>query len=181
MTDEPGALKIVTYPAASLRERAAAISEIDDELRELAEKMMHTMHQRQGVGLAGPQVGINRKVVVINPTGEREDRKILINPEVLERRGDMEGIEGCLSVPGVSGNVHRSSYVKVIAYDLDGNELEITATDFVARVLQHEIDHLEGMLLIDRMTPEARIEAREALKMLEEHGGVLPGSQEAAH
>ena len=141
--------------------------EIDPALREQAEKMAGTMYANQGVGLAAPQVGLGRRIIVINPTGEKGDERVLVNPSIVERRGDMEAVEGCLSVPGVSGTVRRSSFVRVAAYDLEGNEVEITATDFLARVLQHEIDHLDGMLLIDRMTPQSRIEAREALRALE--------------
>ncbi len=151
-----------------LRQRAEDVREIDAALRETTERMAGTMYVNRGVGLAGPQIGLGKRVIIINPTGEKEDERVLVNPTIVERRGDMEGIEGCLSVPGVSGTVRRSSFVRVIAYDLDGSEVEITATDFLARVLQHEIDHLDGMLLIDRMTPESRIEAREALRALEQ-------------
>lgn len=173
MEQERDILKICTYPDEVLRKRADVIEEIDDQVLETAHKMARTMCENAGVGLAAPQVGISSKLIVINPTGEPQDQQVLINPTIVERRGDMEGVEGCLSVPGVSGIVRRSAQVTVVGYDLEGNEVEIKATDFLARVLQHEIDHLEGMLLIDRMTPESRIEAREALKSLELHGKPL--------
>jgi peptide deformylase len=170
VSEEHGSLRIVTYPNTILRQRAEDIREIDPALRDHVEKMAGTMYANQGVGLAAPQVGLGKRIIVINPTGEKADEKVLVNPSIVERRGDMEALEGCLSVPGVSGTVRRSSFVRVIAYDLEGNEVEITATDFLARVLQHEIDHLDGMLLIDRMTPESRIAARDALRALEQQG-----------
>lgn len=173
MEQERDILKICTYPDKVLRRRADIIEEIDEEVLETARRMAITMHENAGAGLAAPQVGVSSKLIVINPTGEPEDQQILINPTIVERRGDMEGVEGCLSVPGVSGIVRRSAQVTVVGYDLDGNEVEIKAADFLARVLQHEIDHLEGMLLIDRMKPESRIEVREALKSLELYGKPL--------
>jgi len=174
MSEGEDLLRICTYPNAVLRERAEDILEIDDRVRELAGRMAATMHANRGVGLAGPQVGVGKRIVVVNPTGEPEDEKVLINPAVVSSRGQIEGPEGCLSVPGVAGDVRRNSRVEVVAYDLEGAELEITASDFFGRVLQHEIDHLDGMLITDRMTPESRINAREVLRVLEENDGHLP-------
>ena len=168
MDEMKDCLRILTYPNSALRRKAESVEEVDDELTETAWEMVKTMYLNEGVGLAATQVGLGKKLIVVNPTGEKEDERILVNPSIVERRGDLEGVEGCLSVPGVCGTVHRSTYIRVIAYDLDGSEVEIVAEDFFARVLQHEIDHLEGMLLIDRMTPESRIEVRELLKALEE-------------
>ena len=173
-------LQIITYPNPFLRMAAESIEEIDDYLRSQAAEMTRIMYANRGVGLAGPQVGIGRRIIVVNPTGEKKDEQILVNPTIMEHRGDMEGLEGCLSVPGVRGEVHRNSYITVVALDLDGREVEIKAADFAARVFQHEIDHLDGMLFIDRMTPEARINAREAIKALEEHSGPVPPGAENA-
>lgn len=164
----PELMHIVTYPDPFLRRRAEDVDEIDGSLLETVSAMLETMYAHSGVGLAAPQVGISRRLMVYNPTGEKCDEKILINPVISERRGSMEGEEGCLSFPDVVGRVQRSSYVKILAYDLEGTETEIAATDFLARVLQHEIDHLDGTLFIDRMTPESRVGARRALKVLEE-------------
>ncbi len=180
MSQDNEVLRIVTYPGSVLRRAADRIEDIDDELRELAASMARTMYANMGVGLAAPQVGVAKKILIINPTGEPADERILVNPVITSHRGDMEGVEGCLSVPGVSGDVRRYSHITLHAWDLDGNELDITATDFVARVLQHEIDHVEGMLLIDRMTPESRMNAREALRLLEEEAASLPGDPGAA-
>jgi peptide deformylase len=161
-------MRIVTYPAPVLRRRAADVDEINPPLRDTVGRMADTMYDHHGVGLAAPQVGLARRVIVVNPTGEPDGLRVLVNPVIVERRGAMEGEEGCLSFPQIYGVVQRSSYIKVRAYDLEGNDVEITATDFFARVLQHEIDHVDGMLFIDRMLPESRVRAREALKALEE-------------
>ncbi|MCD6405482.1 MAG: peptide deformylase [Planctomycetes bacterium] len=180
MSDGKSRLRIIAYPDPFLRLSAEKIEEIDDRLRSQGAEMARMMYANRGVGLAGPQVGIGRRIIVVNPTGEKKDEKILINPTIAQHRGDMEGLEGCLSVPGVGGEVHRNSYITVLALDLDGTEVELLAADFAARVFQHEIDHLNGMLFIDRMTPEARINAREALKALEEHRGPVAPSGENA-
>jgi peptide deformylase len=164
----PELLTIVRYPDPFLRRRAKDIGEIDKGVREAVSNMFETMSARRGVGLAAPQVGISSRIVVFCPSGEKKDEKVLINPMIVEHRGGMEAEEGCLSFPEVFGIVRRHSYIKILAYDLEGNDLEITASDFLARVLQHEIDHLEGTLFIDRMTPESRVVAREALKALED-------------
>jgi len=179
MEEDKDLLEIRTYPDGVLRRRAEAVEEIDEDIIETARKMVKTMYANAGVGLAAPQVGISRKLIVFNPTGEPDDEQVLVNPAVVERRGDMEGVEGCLSVPGVCGTVNRSARVRVVGYDLEGGQVDIEAADFLARVLQHEIDHLEGMLLIDRMKPESRIEAREALRSLELYGKPLPESRES--
>jgi len=164
----PEVLTIVTYPDPILRRRAEDIEEIDRSIRDIVAAMSETMYAHHGVGLAAPQVGVSKRIVVFSPTGEKKDEKVLINPMIIEHRGGMEAEEGCLSFPDIGGIVRRNSYVRILAYDLDGNDLEITATDFLARVLQHEIDHLDGTLFIDRMTPESRVRAREALKALED-------------
>jgi len=167
----PENLKIVTYPDPILRRRASDVEEVDAGIRDIVSRMFQTMYANKGVGLAAPQVGISKKLIVFNPSGEKADEKVLINVAMVDKRGAMEGEEGCLSFPGICGMVRRSSHIVVAAYDLDGNEVRISASDFAARVLQHEIDHVEGMLFVDRMTPESRILAREALKGLEDSYG----------
>ena len=106
-------LRIVTYPAPLLRNRAADVEEINSGLRDTAARMADTMYDHHGVGLAAPQVGIGKRVIVFSPTGDPEDMRVLINPVIVERRGAMEGEEGCLSFPEVYGMVRRSAYVKV--------------------------------------------------------------------
>jgi len=170
----PETLTILTYPNPALRRWAAEVEEVDAAVRDIVARMIETMHANKGVGLAATQVGIDKRIVVLNPAGEESTDMVLINPMITERRGAMEGEEGCLSFPGLCGVVRRSAYVSVTAYDLDGKEIKLTAVDFLARVLQHEIDHLEGMLIVDRMTPESRISIRDVLKAFEESYGKAP-------
>jgi len=177
----PDIVRVITYPDPFLRRSASDVEEVDNNIRQAVEKMLVTMYTNKGVGLAAPQVGLGRRIVVVNASGEKADEKILINPTIVERRGAMEGEEGCLSFPGVAGVVRRSAHIVILAYDIEGKEIELPATDFASRVLQHEIDHLEGMLFVDRMTPESRVLAREALKALEESYGQAPAEYEGRH
>jgi peptide deformylase len=175
----PEILEITTYPHPALRKCAAEVDDVDAALRKTILAMIETMYLNKGVGLAAPQVGVPKKVLVFNPSSEKREEQVLINPTIIERRGAMEGEEGCLSFPGIYGVVRRNAHIVVAAYDLEGNAVEFPATDFVARLLQHEIDHLEGMLLVDRMTPESRILMRDALKALEEaYNNTLGGTGE---
>ena len=128
------------------------VKEINDRTRTLIEDMIDTMYEANGVGLAAPQVGILKRVVVIDVGEEGPGVLRLINPEILERSGVQNGPEGCLSCPGMYGDVKRSQYVKVKALNEQGEEMIIEAEDFLARALQHEIDHLEGILFIDTAT-----------------------------
>ena len=117
--------------------------------RILINDMLDTMYEAQGVGLAAPQVGILKRIVVIDVTGE--DPHILINPRVVETSGEQTGNEGCLSVPGKCGVVTRPNYVKAVALDVNMKEFEIEATELLARAICHEVDHLEGHLYVERV------------------------------
>jgi peptide deformylase len=116
--------------------------------------MLETMYDAPGVGLAAPQVGINRRLIVVDVTsGEEQGRSmVLVNPELVESNGVQKGEEGCLSIPGFTAVVQRPMNVKVKAMDLDGNTIEVDAEDLEARVLCHEIDHLDGVLYLDRIS-----------------------------
>lgn len=131
-----------------LRKVCREIPEINDRITELAQDMLDTMYDANGVGLAGPQVGILKRIAVIDIG---EGPVILINPEILEQSGEQTGQEGCLSVPGKAGIVTRPNYVKVKAYDLDMNEFIIEGEELMARALCHEIAHLDGDLYIDHV------------------------------
>ena len=122
------------------------VKEITPRLQDLIDDMIETMYEANGVGLAAPQVGILKRIVVIDVG---DGPMVLINPVILERSGEQDGPEGCLSCPGMWGMVKRSYYVKVKALTPEGDEVIIEAEDFLARALQHEIDHLEGVLFID--------------------------------
>ena len=136
-------LDIVTYPAASLKEKCVPVTEITDEIRQLAADMLETMYDACGVGLAAPQVGVLKRIVVIDIG---DGPLVLVNPEILMTSGEQTGEEGCLSVPGMSGQVTRPNYVKVKALDMDMKEQEYEGEGLLARAFCHEIDHLDGKM-----------------------------------
>jgi len=143
---------IVTKEDKLLRKKSQVVPEITPNVIKLLDRMLETMYAANGVGLAAPQVGILKRVVVIDIGEDGPGALRLINPEILERSGWQNGPEGCLSCPGMYGDVKRSQYVKVKALNEQGEEIIIEAEDFLARALQHEIDHLEGILFIDTAT-----------------------------
>jgi peptide deformylase len=163
-------LKIITYGHPVLHRRAEPVREIDDEIRTLAHDMVLTMHAAPGIGLAAPQVCVSRRVITVDlSVGERpEQLHILVNPEIVEKEGEDYGEEGCLSVPGVNEMVRRPAQVKVRGLDLEGREKEITATGPLARVFCHEIDHIDGRLFIENLTPLKKTLVKKKLKKLQE-------------
>ncbi len=132
-----------------LRGVAKEVTEITPRIRELIEDMFDTMYEANGVGLAAPQVGIRKRIVVVDVTGE--DPVVLINPVILQADGEQTGYEGCLSVPGKTGIVTRANHVIVEAYDMDMKKFRIEAEELMARALQHEIDHLDGIMYVDKV------------------------------
>ena len=128
------------------------VREVNDRTRELIDDMFDTMYEADGVGLAAPQVGILKRIVVIDVTGE--DPILLINPVILSIDGEQTGYEGCLSVPGKTGVVTRPNYVKVKAYNADMEEFTLEGEELLARAICHELDHLEGKLYVDRVEGE---------------------------
>lgn len=161
-------LPIRIYPDPVLRERCAEVEVFDDELRKLAQDMVETMHAAPGVGLAAPQVGVSRRLAVVDVSvgQEPEALKILVNPEIVESDGKEVDTEGCLSIPGYSDRVQRPTRVEVVARDLDGKEIRLEAEEFEARALCHEIDHLEGILFVDHLRGLRRDRARRQLRRL---------------
>lgn len=161
-------MKVTIYPDEALRRKAAVIDEINDEVCQNAEEMFDIMREAEGVGLAGPQVGWSRRLIVVGVEDELPDgERALINPVITDEYGTLLSEEGCLSFPGITGNVVRSEVVDVSAYNLNGEKVEIKATGLLARVFQHEIDHLNGVLFIDRMTPASRMSVTQKVKELE--------------
>lgn len=132
-----------------LTKRCKEVTEVTPRLQELIDDMFETLYEENGVGLAAPQVGILKRVVVIDTTGE--DPLLLINPKILETSGEQDGYEGCLSVPGKSGKVTRPNYVKAIAYNENMEPFEIEGTELLARAICHEMDHLEGHLYVEKV------------------------------
>jgi len=145
---------IVKYPEESLARKCEEISEFNGELGQLAEDMLETMYSAPGIGLAAPQIGVNRRMVVIDQTaGETAGHQlVLVNPEIVEESGTQKEEEGCLSLPGLTAVVRRPFNVLVKAFDLEGNAVEIQGEGLLARVLYHEIDHLDGILYLDRIS-----------------------------
>lgn len=143
---------VLTYPNPILKKKALSVKQIRQEERNLIEDLIDTLYQEDGVGIAAPQVGVSKRIIVISPNAVRGEERALINPEILHYSKDEEwGTEGCLSVPGVSGQVRRSASVMVKALNVNGKPFTEELKGFPARVMQHEVDHLNGILLIDRL------------------------------
>lgn len=136
-----------------LRKKCKEVKEVNDRIRVLIDDMFDTMYEENGVGLAAPQVGILKRIVVIDVG---EEPLVFINPVILETSGEQTGDEGCLSLPGKSGVVTRPNYVKVRAFDEEMNEFELEGTELLARAICHECDHLDGILYVDKVEGELK-------------------------
>ena len=158
---------LVLHPDPVLREPAREVERFDEELHELVAHMKRLMREHEGVGLAAPQVGRSVRLFLCNSGAEGEEDQVFINPEVLEADGPQDWAEeGCLSLPGIHGRVRRPTRIRLRARDLEGEPFEVESDAFLARIWQHELDHLNGVLIIDRMRPIDRMAARRALKDL---------------
>ncbi|HKK34349.1 MAG TPA: peptide deformylase [Desulfomicrobiaceae bacterium] len=148
------AREIVTYPDPILARKSEPVAEITDEIRELAGEMAEAMYENKGIGLAAPQIGENIRLVTVDLSGpdERNDLQVLVNPRITAKSGSTESEEGCLSVTGYRAKVKRAEFVTLTATDLDGNEITLEADDLLAICLQHELDHLDGVLFIDHIS-----------------------------
>lgn len=181
---DPAKLRIELYPTDVLRTKARPVAVedgIDEPMRALAHRMIELMRGAQGIGLAAPQVGLPIRLFVAHvppdPEGEPdesgladscEEPQVFFNPEIVEFSKDLEPYdEGCLSLPGITGEVNRPSTVTMRAIDIDGNEIELRATGLLARCWQHEIDHLDGVLILDKMTQMSRLKNRSRIKSME--------------
>jgi peptide deformylase len=162
------ALKIIHYPDPRLSRKSIAVGLPDESLRPLAERMFELMFAARGVGLAAPQVGVNLRLFVASPGVDPQDRRVYVNPVILSAEGWQELEEGCLSVPGVTSQVKRHNLVSIQAAGLDGKGFQEAGEGLLARIFQHEIDHLDGVLVINRMGSLARMAYRRTLKDLED-------------
>ena len=144
-----------------LRQRAADVEEIDAKIVRLSEEMVETMYAAPGVGLAAPQVGIERRIFVYDVG---EGPVTVVNPRIVESRGEWEYEEGCLSVPDLHWPIVRPKEVHLVGLDLEGNELSIEGDELLGRVLQHEVDHLDGILLLERLDKDQRKQAMRVLR-----------------
>jgi peptide deformylase len=170
MVENVETLKVIHWPDPRLKKPALPVKpdEFGEGLRALISRMFILMREDKGVGLAAPQVGVLKRVFVINPTGKEGDDQVYINPLLSDPEGSESGEEGCLSIPGVKAEILRDLKLTITAQDLDGKTFTQTEEGYVARIWQHEFDHLNGTLLIDRMGAVARMQARKKLRDLEE-------------
>jgi peptide deformylase len=147
-----------------LRERATEVTSIDGALARLADDMIDTMRAAPGLGLAAPQVGVQKRLFVYEMPDRGEGAKALVNPVITEADGEWEYDEGCLSVPGLFFPIVRPKRIHLSGYDLDGNEVSIEADELEARMFQHELDHLDGRLLLELLDPDQRKQAMRELR-----------------
>lgn len=145
-------LDIVKDPAEVLRKKAKPVTKVSANIRQLLDDMAETMYAAPGVGLAAPQVGVSKRIIVIDPQDEETGLIQIVNPEIVKAEGWLQGTEGCLSIPGVIGDVYRHEKVQVIGLDRSGHKVYVEAEGWLARIFQHEIDHLEGVLYTDKCT-----------------------------
>ncbi len=146
--------EVVKYPDPVLAQRGEEVTVFDAKLKKLVEEMFESMYVAQGIGLAAPQINISKRITVIDVSFKKnpKDKIVLINPEIIDRNGKQLEEEGCLSLPDIREKVSRAEWVKVRAQDADGKTFEIEGTELFGRCMQHEIDHLDGILFIDRLS-----------------------------
>ena len=160
--------KIFTFPDPVLRQKVETVTSFDDSLKQLAADLTETMYAAPGAGLAANQIGVYMRIVVVDVSNDEEEKKhlVLVNPEIIEKEGCQIEEEGCLSVIDLTANVERYSKLVIRAQDLDGKTWEFPAEDFFARVIQHELDHLNGILFIDHLSVLKRSLYKRRLKKL---------------
>ena len=157
-------LSILAFPDERLRKKAVPVEAVDDSIKRLIDDMLETMYAAPGVGLAANQVNVQKRVIVIDVSEEKNAPLCLINPELLDKVGEEEMDEGCLSVPGIFEKVRRAEKISVRALDRNGDYLEMAADGLLAVCIQHELDHLEGKLFVDYLSPLKRQLVRKKLK-----------------
>jgi peptide deformylase len=165
-------LTIRQYGDPVLKERTREVDDIDGAVASLVDSMIETMYEAPGTGLAANQVGVQRRIFVYD-AGDGEGAHAVINPQIIESDGEWTYDEGCLSIPGLSWEIVRPNAVHLVGLDLDGNEISIEASEFEGRIFQHELDHLDGILLVERLNEDQR---KDALKILRSRTLDLPAS-----
>ena len=164
-------MELVYYPDPRLRDVSKKIATVDQEILDAVPLMFEIMYKARGIGLAGPQAGLGRRIVVANLTGDpknKDDEQVFINPEIVDRSGKLQEEEGCLSLPGMAAQIQRAEKVLVRYKDLKGKSVEREAEMLESRLFQHEIDHLDGILIVDKLTPADRKQWAPLIKELEE-------------
>lgn len=157
-------LHILHYPDPQLRLEAKAVERVDDSIRRIVDDMLETMYDAPGIGLAANQVNIQKRILVVDLSEEKNEPLCLINPEILAAEGMEQMEEGCLSVPGIYEPVERAERIRVRALDRDGNPFELDTDGLLAVCIQHEMDHLEGKLFVDYLSPLKRQRIRKKLE-----------------
>lgn len=183
---DPSLLTVITYPHPTLRYVAKPIRRVNADLRKIANRMFELMYELRGVGLAATQVDLPIRMFVMNSTGQMGEgtERVLINPVISRPRSNEEAEEGCLSLPNIHGNVIRAKTIRLNAFDISGNEIDQDISGFDARVVQHETDHLNGTLFIDRLKEGADAELAPDLEALQndflsrQRTQSLPGDEE---
>ncbi|HEX3871488.1 MAG TPA: peptide deformylase [Pirellulales bacterium] len=163
-------LSVINYPHPTLRRKSKPLRRVDAELRRLIEEMFGLMYEQKGVGLAANQVDLPYRFFIVNESGDfgrREQELVFINPVLAKPKGSEEDEEGCLSLPGLYAPVRRPERITINAYDLNGQTVNYEASGRLARIMQHETDHLDGVLFIDHLSPTHRIAARDQIEEFE--------------
>lgn len=156
-------LSVLKYPDPRLRQQAASVQSVDDEIRQLVDDMAETMYEAPGIGLAAVQVNVLKRVVVIDISSDRSELKVFINPVVTMASGELESEEGCLSVPGIYAPVKRAEFISVEAVDREGDKFSMEAQGMLAVCIQHEVDHLDGKVFVDYLSRIKRDRVRKKL------------------
>lgn len=159
-------LTILEFPDERLRKKALPVARVDEGIRKLVDDMFETMYEAKGVGLAASQIDVHQRIIVMDVSEDKKSPLCLINPEIIEKQGVEEGEEGCLSVPGFFEKVKRAERIKVRALDRQGKTFEMEADDLLAICVQHEMDHLEGKLFVDYISPLKRQRIKRKLEKI---------------
>ena len=160
-------LNVLIFPDERLKTIAQPVTCVDDNIRTIVDDMFETMYQKEGIGLAATQVNIHQRIITIDIQGDKTNQIVLINPEIIECSGETGIEEGCLSIPGFHGLVPRKQQVKVKALNRDGEEFVLEADELLAICIQHEIDHLNGVLFVDYLSPLKRNRIKDKLVKLQ--------------
>ena len=164
--------EVVKWPDPVLEKRGEAVTVFDAKLKKLVEEMFESMYAAQGIGLAAPQISLSQRLTVIDCSFKKnpDEKIVLINPEIIERKGKQVEEEGCLSLPEIRDKVSRAAWVKVRAQDVNGEPIEMEGEELLARAMQHEIDHLDGILFIDRLSRLKRDLTIRKIKKMQKNG-----------
>ena len=172
-------LEILHFPDPRLRLKAVPVTQVDDRVRQTVRDMLETMYAAPGIGLAATQVDIQEQIIVIDVSEEKNQPMVLINPKILEKDGVEEMQEGCLSVPGVYEKVQRAERIRFSALDESGEPYEQEADDLLAVCIQHEMDHLEGKLFVDYLSPLKRQRVKKKLQKIQKSGNAPAADSQA--